>query len=227
MQFWEAGEDNDQPETIFVPSTCVLKEGEETRPKTCMSEESLLGAPSHGHSRILVRMSFGINHYTVAMEDRPPHGTYPGAAPCTFATSHLRTSEKAPGASHSFQTQVARQNIKAPAESFKYMVWFLTKLLNDAASAPLTWERGGSPGPSLHWSSAGWGKCKPDPQTFGFHLQMADPPASDDSQDLVGAREVTPQQQPRLSNQHIVTGTQATLHHVHGTRVPSRDKIHI
>lgn len=138
MQFWEA-EDCDQPETNFVPLTPALKEGEETRPSACTREESLLGLPSHGPSRTLVRMSFGINQYTVATEDRHPHhGTSPGAAPCTLATSHLGTPGKAQRASHSFQTQPACWNIKAPSESFKYMVWLLTKLLNDAASAPLT-----------------------------------------------------------------------------------------
>lgn len=157
---------HNQPETVFVPSTYILKEREEMRPNTCTTKESLLGPPSHSPSRTSVRMSFGINQYTVAKEDRPPHGISLGAASRTFAgatTSHRKMSERAPGASHSFQTQASRRNIKAPADSFKYAVLLLTKLLNDAASAPLIQEQGSSSRLLLRWSSAGRGKHKPDP----------------------------------------------------------------
>lgn len=58
---------------------------------------------------------------------------------------------------------------------------------------------------------------------------MADPPASTDTQNLVGGREASPQKQPRFSNQYTMMGTQAILYHqspVRGTRIPSRGKIH-
>lgn len=95
-----------------------------------------------------------------------PRGISLGAASRTFAgatTSHRKMSERAPGASHSFQMQASHRNIKAPADSFKHAALLLTKLLNDAASAPLIQEQGSSSRLLLRWNSAGRGKHKPDP----------------------------------------------------------------